>query len=1688
MASMNTPGDLAPGRAVGRRYAARRGSFLVLVVGVLVLLAVISLVYVSIGRSDRQTSAALEASAEARRVPGEMRDYIRDVIGQDVFDRYHADGRGLVEGQPLALNSAREAWDYPSTAFFEQSWPQAGLGRTADQPRPVQIRPAGNAVRFNPTGDGTGTDPWLASSVPTFIGSTGLNPEPTNDPRFPVSGSNPRFLRETDWGNITNISPDGHAVNLWALRTARAGGPQNGGFDADADLLRRDLSVFDHAGVVTPLTAPGAGVERERWQNYPAALSSNQVRAFRRVLTDPAPGSGPYTANNGQFWAGYQWADTDGDGVYDARYFEMVDASRSANPRDWVRSVANDANLRWFFAVRVEDLSAAVNVNTASDFRGETVAGALPGGTPGDVDLLRLLTQFDLGLDYGTDLYGSLFQPQLLGPARVVNPQRVQDYTEYTLANALGWNLGLNAFRELGRSFDRGRVSTRDDGLVTIFNANPVERAQRFLTRSGQPLGLLFDASTAGSEEVQVGNVSRVEDLAELKTFETVNDPRTTSRLEAAVSPRVDLTSFPGSSATTNRRFDPLRSNRSLEVERDSPGMTDRQALNRQAVDVRQHLTTDSGARPLRSATLSEARDPEQKAKFGDTLGRFELKVDALDLLEKSDLRGLFRAYADVLLPYADRPGVWPTGVGGGTGGALSPATRTMFYGHQGPEFALYCAAALTVNLMDSYDADNTPTAATLIVNEDPSSSPSLYPQLVNDAQNATFGGRQFGWSAVARDNSVVPVRRSGATWVRDGARVPLKGLLDLNRWYEPAPEARGPLNIPADQTPVRVIGPNPTDGGVNRLGRSAGAARSRAVTMFGIEAQPFLTEAATLFFYADKPSGVAGSTPNGADTDTVKVRDGVLGSNGILRGGSSTGNNAEDFKDLIFQALAIQLTNPFSFPVELTAGDSQYYLEFGGRYFMLQSRAIDPATGALGPATIITLEPHETAVFFALNEDPDEIVDVLENIRSDPDTRRGRLTDPITPANLLEWITAQFKVNGQLQRQVSAGAISTATIGTGPAPRLIPFYDPLTGSIRESGRRDAPMTISVLSADAAQNREVRLWRRVVNTDGGETASTNSLANDQLMDRMHDPNLFTPGNAVATLDRSINLFGNAIGDSNNAEHAGLAFTTWASIRRPNGNAGGAGTADFQTPVGGVPAYAIELKPSNAVTSLNTVQRWPAGSGQVRQLDVFGDFDRTEARIEFGELWLGQIASGMVGRITDRAEAKTGADIRPNLSGQSFNSLNAQIWLDNQRFERPVPGNPGFTRSIIRVGDLLLPLAVAPMFDPDNAEPEGGWTTLSEALSRVLDYDGTWATAAVGNGFRRMGFDDVSGSSIDEGTLFRGRLWLDRYSPFYDANENGVFDPSTANEQERPMGSGGPLAWRVFDVFAPMHRLRNGAGAVAGSEAYGSMVTATPGLVNISTAPLNVLRTLPMLSPDATPGVWWWPGGTHGPSTDVAATLRAFRDKQPEDPRGAAPSASFWFRDGTLPGEVPLGRRTFASGPLSGAESDLLSLQSFNEFPGFRALSEAFGARFPAFAGGSPDQHSINRLGRDAKATGQPVGPGSAVDMPILLPDGAGGLGDWYAGYTDGTGTRPDNYAEQLTLMNAVAGAASVRSDFYVAWFVAVGFRRADIESLASPTDPLVPSVRRRFLMVVDRSNVTTRTDRARVVLFREVPF
>src|SRR5262245_24293015 len=76
------------GAPAGMRHA-RRGSFLVMVVGTLALLAVVAIIYVTLGNQDVRTKAAAERHENLEEVPAQIRDYIASIIADDRLDTYY---------------------------------------------------------------------------------------------------------------------------------------------------------------------------------------------------------------------------------------------------------------------------------------------------------------------------------------------------------------------------------------------------------------------------------------------------------------------------------------------------------------------------------------------------------------------------------------------------------------------------------------------------------------------------------------------------------------------------------------------------------------------------------------------------------------------------------------------------------------------------------------------------------------------------------------------------------------------------------------------------------------------------------------------------------------------------------------------------------------------------------------------------------------------------------------------------------------------------------------------------------------------------------------------------------------------------------------------------------------------------------------------------------------------------------------------------------------------------------------------------------------------------------------------------------------------------------------------------------------------------------------------------------------
>lgn len=168
----------------GQPPTARRGSVLILVVGVLVLLAISAAVYVGVGQQERLAASASEAKANRDSVSSKVIDnlgqiLVLDLFGNDATAKFPFEDR--IDNLGFGNFAMGERWDFPYT------------------------RPGGSAV-FNVL-----ADPWLAD----------LEPVDSNNDGSPDI-----------WRHISNVHPQGKFVSLAGFFGGTRGLGNNSGFYA----------------------------------------------------------------------------------------------------------------------------------------------------------------------------------------------------------------------------------------------------------------------------------------------------------------------------------------------------------------------------------------------------------------------------------------------------------------------------------------------------------------------------------------------------------------------------------------------------------------------------------------------------------------------------------------------------------------------------------------------------------------------------------------------------------------------------------------------------------------------------------------------------------------------------------------------------------------------------------------------------------------------------------------------------------------------------------------------------------------------------------------------------------------------------------------------------------------------------------------------------------------------------------------------------------------------------------------------------------------------------------------------------------------------------------------------------------------------------------------------------------------
>ncbi len=1684
--------------------ARRRGTVLILVIGALALISVITLIYATIGQGDRRQSASTKLHVGVETTANEVADYIAQAIADGTFATQN---NGVYEqGRQTLPMVVRTSSDYPWTDPYMLSV------RKANAPAKIKDR------KFNP--QGSFSSPWFDlntrdARIPAtpFLATT----QPMSL-KLPSPGVGPKVIDEHDWMHITNVAPDGRFVNLWNLAPTYNGtrvssfralsvnpvgvsapgsdpliptggqtvkwAPQPPTLDASSRVVSEmgyGLTLFDATGNPTSNLDDGTAASA----NVPAHWSSRQQWMFRPAagptfFPSPAPinpidPAGVASANSpGSVWyLPYQYCDADGDGFFDSRWFELVDATDPDNP---ISFLPKDDRYRWFAAVRVVDLSSMVNVNTATDLAAPAAGGARPpaqaarfGATPADIDLARLLKMDDL---YRLYAFNAANNP--VGYAGLQIPQHPSqtspdDYNGYDQGNARA--IGDRAYRTLRMTLRQSTESvlpattplmSAPGGLVPDLWRD--DRYAYYTDFGGQPEAGYARVGLTSVYAFGSSALFGAADAKELLTFFGVNNPSSTSRLEATTEGRFGQGNG-GTAATAG--LGPLRSNRGDAIERKGvditdpngnpmplgDGLADRAAMTRSIFDVRHYITPLSCSRPLRSWIIPPATPAGLSYQYALSQDG-DLKIDVIDALKlatdvtvtKQDPSKVFKGYADALLPYS-----WlRTQNNPVAASAWDPTSRyaTLNFGHNA-ELALRIAGVMAANLIDSYD-NNTPLplpqttpqnihAFTLLINGDP-----------NTRQRIRTGGPdadKFPWWNEPGTARALPLLST------------YPGRLDLEPEQELTPVPAGAVRRLAHA--ASVTPPDPQT-----------AAKLGAVNIYGLEAQPFITAVSSFFVYWDAPTAFGGTdeSQGGAVDDPITI-DGAVGGH-----------------DDLGQIIAFQLTNPFDVDIGLTrAVDdptpltnaneySDFYLQFdgdmanGGNLYKLAE--IDDANpGQLKP---IVLHKGETRVFYCLSEGFNAM------------QRKWMQRAPTAPAALKNFVNNQLGISpsGAVPGWYTASEI----LSDG---RIAPIQ---IQQMSQVGVNQVPTGHNFVNGTSAEaHKHVLLWR-TLHSQQDLAGNPNKRFNDMLVDHLRDPGIV--GQRSATLDRRLPAGDHPVIGSHSGreddpafDNTGFSIVMWGMIRRHRDP----GVAGSTPPLGAIPAYCVEAKWNGAGTNLSNVPEVASADPGALKRDDFRLGPPLNAAIRLSKMFQltgaipasppatrqGVIIKTMTEQPKDWSSTVSPMPSNQDVPAKTFDKLYPVAHLNNKKFEAQTATTPPVTISTMRLADLLLPMGLGTINDPDPTlsnpqDPGANWMTLSEALGLALNYSNPPAPAANQPPTGWSIYYKVGDSKV--GVIDRGNLALDRGAPFEHVGGGQlVYQPAT----DLVRFPGIPLSLNVLNTFTVTE------------PQFGGLTHGTPGLVNINTAPPAVLNLIPFWCPTTEPGVWdnvklasgWVAGASTvpGPSTtgtdgtDLATTSRAYRDKlflvdrdqQPvhfEDTPSVSPFENL-KRDGrTLTNQVPTAIGPQREGPGFGTTGEFLAMVDRTAGAGLARI-RAVGDR-------------ADGLAQDNRPSGMPGMNTTLFRLPSETMASAP-----TPAHID---TVPDDYAEKLAIAQASLGSVTVRSDMFAVWFVLQGYQKSDTENLGL-NDPLKPSVSKRYLMIVDRSGVTRKGEKPRIVFLTEVP-
>lgn len=669
------------------RPSDRRGSVMLLALGVLAILSVSAVAYVTIVRLDRAATLGTARRSSFQSQPDAVVRHMQSLLTADLFgnkivtpdlppEETNTDSNSPPSFWPTMFEDG-ETWDSPSIDI--------GTFTTAANPDPRDlVRNGGDAsVIAFPGGVAAQDDAWLASIEPDWqspIDSTRWYRNITNlRSAYSWSPAEPRSSTDDRW-----VRGDGRFIDLgdWF-------DPPTGNF-ADPAINLLDYSITD------PDFGPREG-------NYFTATDPDEYRVvdFQVNRLNPSP-LGAVTPSDER-----RWVDTDGDLRPDARW-------------QLLEQLGNVGGLNWVVAARIVDASALVNINTAVEF-GFTERAE--GRTPADVDLYRLLRESSVTSAFpvtpAIDQLDTAYRVHIeRGVALTAIIDEAIERGSLITNDALTspWNpaQGLTRrqrdsfFFEFGRSPLKPRA-TRGTGypvrdltdlmaFAATNNPSMVSRAEQFFDgpESGGYLPLPTDLTST------VGPLRAKEQSTEVRRFSPAGGPASDGR------PTLEQIHD-----STRRLLTPVSGTGSQSpVPVLNPyGFRGVYALDRVPID--RTLTSDEVTRAFHSFTWALAPLATNMPLSRAFLGPDERRAVPVEVTDETGLNSSddVAAMRNTGLAVDDYPDVH---YGGGDTG-LARKIFERYGNNPGATFALVTSAAMALNLADAIDSDVSPRIRALV-------------------------------------------------------------------------------------------------------------------------------------------------------------------------------------------------------------------------------------------------------------------------------------------------------------------------------------------------------------------------------------------------------------------------------------------------------------------------------------------------------------------------------------------------------------------------------------------------------------------------------------------------------------------------------------------------------------------------------------------------------------------------------------------------------------------------------------------------------------------------------------------------------------------------------------------------------------------------------------------------------------